>query len=166
MDVILTELSANTTMPWQVILLRLLGAVMLTGLIGLERESMHSPAGLRTHMLVSLAAALFCLVTLEMVGRDYPDNVRSDPLRMVEAVTAGVAFLAAGMIVFSKGEVKGLTTGASLWLASAIGLCAGLGLWPMAVMTTVIALVIIRLLRLVSKPAAGENGERPEQQGR
>lgn len=149
MDVIITELSGAPTLPWQVILLRLLGAVMLAGFIGFERETAERPAGLRTHMLVSLASALFCLVTLEMIGRDYPDNVRADPLRMVEAVTAGVAFLAAGMIVFSKGEVKGLTTGASLWLAAGIGLCSGLGLWPMAALATVIALVIIRLLRIV-----------------
>lgn len=151
MEALLAELEFTPNLPWSVLCLRLIGAVALTGIIGFERESSRKQAGLRTHMLVSLASALFCLVTLDLINRDYPGTVRTDPIRMVEAVTAGVAFLAAGMIVFSKGEVKGLTTGASLWLVAAIGLCAGLGLWPMAVLATIIAMIIIRLLKIVEK---------------
>jgi putative Mg2+ transporter-C (MgtC) family protein len=66
----------------------------------------------------------------------------------VESVTQGVAFLAAGLVVFSRGEVRGLTTGASLWLAAAVGLACGLGLWLLAATTTVLALVVIRLLKI------------------
>ena len=63
-----------------------------------------------------------------------------DPIRLVEAATAGVAFLAAGMIVLSRGEVKNLTTGAGMWLAAAIGLAAGLGLWPIAALAALLGL--------------------------
>jgi putative Mg2+ transporter-C (MgtC) family protein len=74
-----------------------------------------------------------------------------DPIRLVEAVTAGVAFLAAGMIVLRQGTVRNLTTGAGMWLAAAIGLAAGLGFWPIAGLAALLGLVIIGLLRAVSK---------------
>ncbi|AHM05097.1 Mg(2+) transport ATPase protein C [Roseibacterium elongatum DSM 19469] len=150
MQPILDEVLTLTALPWQVVLLRLAGALVLCGLIGLERESRKRPAGLRTHMLVGLAASLYCLIMLEVLdGADeYTDRVAMDPLRLIEAVTSGVAFLAAGMIIFNGGKVKGLTTGASLWLAAAIGLSAGFGFWFMAGATTLLALVIIRLVKL------------------
>ena len=68
-----------------------------------------------------------------------------DPIRLVEALTAGVAFLAAGMIFLSKGEVKNLTTGAMMWLSAAIGLAAGNGLWPIAALSALIGLAIVTL---------------------
>ncbi|QIE54949.1 MgtC/SapB family protein [Pikeienuella piscinae] len=151
MEALIAELEFTPSLPWSVLFLRLIGAVVLTAIIGFEREASGKHAGLRTHMLVSLASALYCLITLDLISRDYPGTVRVDPIRMVEAVTAGVAFLAAGLIVFSKGEVRGLTTGASLWLAAATGLCAGLGLWPMAVVATIVAMIIMRLLKVVEK---------------
>ena len=77
-----------------------------------------------------------------------------DPLRLVEATTAGVAFLAAGMIVLSRGKVKNLTTGAMLWLSSAIGLAAGSGLWVIAVLAAVLGLAIAVLRG--GRPDAGE----------
>jgi putative Mg2+ transporter-C (MgtC) family protein len=70
-----------------------------------------------------------------------------DPLRVIEAVTAGVAFLAAGFIVFAKGEVKGLTTGAGIWLAAAIGLSIGFGYWMIALSATILGVVVLALLR-------------------
>jgi putative Mg2+ transporter-C (MgtC) family protein len=140
------ELLQGTALPWQVIALRLLGALALCGAIGLEREARARPAGLRTHMLVGLASATYCLLMQEVVARfaGAGDDVRMDPVRIIEAVTGGVAFLAAGMIVFSGGQVKGLTTGASLWLAASVGLAAGLGLWAVAGMVTMLGLVVIR----------------------
>ncbi|MEL7279206.1 MAG: MgtC/SapB family protein [Pseudomonadota bacterium] len=157
MQPILDEILTLTSLPWQVVLMRLVGALVLCGAIGLERESRNRPAGLRTHMLVGLAAALYCLIMLEVLdGADeYTDRVAMDPIRLIEAVTGGVAFLAAGMIIFNGGKVKGLTTGASLWLAAAIGLSAGFGFWFMAVTTTLLALVIIRLVKLGEDQAHG-----------
>lgn len=73
--------------------------------------------------------------------------MQADPIRLVEAVTNGVAFLAAGIVVFSQGKVQGLTTGASMWISAAIGLAAGLGYWPIAVITTSLGVIVLALLR-------------------
>ena len=155
-DVLVREFTATLYLPWQIMLLRVLGATVLTGLIGLEREARGRPAGLRTHMLVGLAASSYCITTLELIALDYGTDVKLDPLRLVEAVTAGVAFLAAGMIVFSKGEIKGLTTGASLWLAAAVGVAVGMGFWPLAAMVTLAALTIIRAIGMLERQAENE----------
>lgn len=153
---LIEELTTATTLPLQVIVVRLLGALVFCGLIGFEREARHRPAGLRTHMLVGLASALYTLIMLEMLvqSRPYTGQIAMDPLRLIEAVTSGVAFLAAGMIVFSRGKVRGLTTGTSLWLAAAIGLSAGFGMWPLALVTTLLALIIIRLIKIAEEEAA------------
>lgn len=140
------EILRMPLVPLPVLALRLLGAVVLCGLIGFERESSRQAAGLRTHILVGLAACLYALITAEIVAGAEGELTRVDPLRIVEAVTGGVAFLAAGMIVFRNGQVRGLTTGAGMWLAAAVGLCAGLGLWVMAVAATVLSLCVMALL--------------------
>ncbi|ANT60928.1 MgtC/SapB transporter [Salipiger sp. CCB-MM3] len=130
---------------------RLMAAVVLAGCIGLERERREKPAGLRTHILVSVAACLFVLLGRELAAMDFggSSEQRNDPLRMIEAVTAGVAFLAAGLIFTSGGKVRNITTGASLWLAGAVGLGCGAGQMPLAAMTTVIVVTVLTLLRLV-----------------
>ncbi len=158
MQQILDDVFALTTMPWQVVLARLTGALVLCGLIGLERETRERPAGLRTHMLVGLAAALYCLIMLEVLAASdiYSDRISSDPLRLIEAVTGGVAFLAAGMIIVTRGKVKGLTTGAGLWLAAAIGLSTGFGFWLMAAATTALALIVIKLVKVAEDKAHGD----------
>jgi putative Mg2+ transporter-C (MgtC) family protein len=159
---LLEDMLDAPSLPAEVIFARLLGAVFLCGLIGLEREARARPAGLRTHMLVGLAAALYCLIMLEMIASadSYATNLAMDPLRLLSAVTSGVAFLAAGLIVFAQGKVRGLTTGASLWLTAAVGLGAGLGMWLIAVMGTLLALVIIRLVKRAEERAARRFGPR------
>ncbi|CAI9406185.1 Protein SrpB [Pleomorphomonas sp. T1.2MG-36] len=143
------EFSFEFPLPIEVLLLRTLGAALLCGLIGLERGAHKNPAGLRTNMLVGLAVATFCMITLYMMETLGDGNaaMRFDPIRLVEAVTAGITFLAAGVIVFTKGDVKGLTTGASMWLSGAIGLACGLGLWPVALLASFAGIVILWLLR-------------------
>lgn len=155
MDALLNDLTSTTSLSLGVIVLRLIGATALCGIIGFERETRNRPAGLRTHMLVGLAAALYTLIMLEMLADagSYSDRVAMDPLRLVEAVTSGVAFLAAGMIVFTQGKVKGLTTGASLWLCAAVGLAAGFGMWMMSAFTAVLALLIIRVIKYMEDGA-------------
>lgn len=147
-DILQGEFEGGILLPWTVILVRLIGSAFLAGLLGFERERHDRPAGLRTHMLVGVAATCYCIITLELISQDHGDNVRMDPIRLVEAVTGGVAFLAAGLIVFARGEIRGLTTGASLWLAASIGLAVGLGLWSLAATVTVLALLIVGLLRI------------------
>lgn len=149
MDWIMAELFAAPVLPWRVLLLRVMGAVLLCGLIGVERETKHQPAGLRTQILVGLASCLYAIVTLTIVAQAQGEYVRVDPLRIVEAVTGGVAFLAAGMIVFHNGQVRGLTTGAAMWLSAAVGLCCGLGLWGLAVLGALLSLLVMIALRRV-----------------
>ena len=139
-----------SAVPASAALARLLAAIVLGGAIGLERERQEKPAGLRTHILVSVAACLFVILGLELAALDFggAGEQRNDPLRMIEAVTAGVAFLAAGIIITSGGRVRNITTGASLWLAGAVGLGCGAGQMPLAAMTTVIVVIVLWLLRI------------------
>lgn len=147
-----------------VIAARLAVAGFLGALIGLEREIKRHPAGLRTHMLTSLAAAVFTIMTFEiyheMVELDVSSLARLDPIRVIEAVTAGVAFLAAGAIIRSgPRDIKGLTTGAAMWTAGAIGVAAGAGFFSIAVMVTVLVLLITALIGLVEKLFWGKGGD-------
>jgi putative Mg2+ transporter-C (MgtC) family protein len=175
MNDLLAEFTTTLDIPWSIWLVRLLGAVIFCGLIGFEREIDGRPAGLRTHILIGLAAALYCIVMLHMLRSDEfaDEHVRTDPIRVIEAVTQGVAFLAAGIVVFTRGQVRGLTTGATMWLSAAVGLACGLGLWPLALTVTVIAMAVIILLRAAEKragthkPGHGDEAagrtERPDQ---
>ena len=140
--------------PWPTAALRMAAALVFGGLIGLEREVSDKSAGLRTHMLIALAACLFTLIGFEMVG--FPvgpaeDTLRLDPLRLIEAVTAGVAFLAAGTIITNRDRVRGLTTGAGMWLAGAVGLASGFGRIGLALMATVFALIVLWMLRRLER---------------
>ncbi|PSK87162.1 putative Mg2+ transporter-C (MgtC) family protein [Limimaricola soesokkakensis] len=142
----------RATGPW-VAAMRLLAAIILSGIIGIEREWRGKPAGLRTHILVGLAAALFVMLGQEVTQLDFggTDDKRIDPLRLIEAVTSGVAFLAAGIIFTAKGEVRNITTGASLWLAGAVGLGCGAGQIPLAAMASVMVVIVLMLLREVER---------------
>lgn len=139
--------------------LRLLLAAAISAVIGYERESKGHTAGLRTHMLTSLAAAVFTILAFAIyVGHDRS----GDPVRIIEAVTQGVAFLAAGAIIQARGTVRGLTTGASIWMAGALGVACGAGFYSLAVMAAIAALVILRVLKWVE---TSENDVGPVVQG-
>ncbi|MFN7008867.1 MAG: MgtC/SapB family protein [Allorhizobium sp.] len=140
--------ATQTSLPLTVIMMRLLVAMLCGGAIGFERERKNRAAGLRTHILVCLSSAIVAILTIEIAHHAafQGDSARVDPLRLIEAITAGVAFLAAGMIVFSKGEVRGLTTGAGLWFSGSIGLAAGLGFWQVSLLATALALIVLWLL--------------------
>ena len=125
------------------IVVRLLVAVALGAMLGLQRESIGASAGLRTHMLVSLGSALFVLIPLQ-AGMEI-----ADVSRVLQGVTAGVGFLGAGAILKSQkeGEITGLTTAASVWLTAAVGIAAGMGREATAVLSALLALIILSLLR-------------------
>lgn len=153
MSEILEEIVRPTWLSFPVIAARLLFAALLGGAIGFEREWRNRPAGIRTHILVCVAAATFAILTIEIVhapvfGRE---SITVDPIRVVEAVTAGVAFLAAGTIMFSRGEVQGLTTGAGMWLAGAVGLACGLGLWQIAILGAGLVILVLGLLHTLEE---------------
>jgi putative Mg2+ transporter-C (MgtC) family protein len=127
-------------MHWEV-LAQIVVAAVLGAAIGVERELTAQPAGLRTHMLVSLGAALFTLVGLH-VG----DN---SPTRIAAQVVTGIGFLGGGAILREGANVRGLTTAASLWVTAAIGLAVGLQSWFAAAVTTVVGLAVLWLIRYV-----------------
>jgi putative Mg2+ transporter-C (MgtC) family protein len=159
MEQIIADLYPRTEVPYPVILARMAGAILLGAVIGAEREYQEHPAGLRTHILVSLAACVLAIISIESVHMAgfSDEQVRIDPLRVIEAVTSGVAFLAAGMIVFSRGEVKGLTTGAGMWLAGAVGLSVGLGYWFIAFFATLACFAVLFILGKIQ--IGRDNGE-------
>lgn len=150
------------------IAMRLGLAAVLGAVIGFDREMKNRPAGLRTHMLTALAAALFTVITFELhhVFVTRTPNSNADPLRVIEAITAGVAFLAAGSIFVSRGNVQGVTTGAGMWLAGALGLACGAGYFAVALIGLAIAMVIMTVLqpieRWLSPPDRRDIGKKPE----
>ena len=131
--------------------MRLVFALMFGAALGWEREQHNKAAGLRTHMMISVAACLFALLTIGLMKDSSiaGDSIRKDPIRLIEAVTAGVAFLAAGTIFTSGDRVRGLTTGAGMWMAGAIGAACGLGYLGLAVLAAVMALLVLWAIRLV-----------------
>jgi putative Mg2+ transporter-C (MgtC) family protein len=104
-------------------------------------------------MLTALAAALFTVLTFEIVNSDLlmHENTRVDPIRVIEAVTAGVAFLAAGTIIRGRGGVHGLTTGAGMWLAGSLGVASGLGYLAVAALAAAFGVAIISLLGQIER---------------
>lgn len=137
----------ETTTPQHIMLIRLGIAAILGGVIGFEREQ-HAAAGLRTHILIAVAACLYTLLTFEIFHlSDVVESGRSDPIRAIEAVTAGIAFLGAGAIFRSGLTVQGLTTGAGMWLAGAVGVAAALGYYGIGFAVAILAVVVLALMR-------------------
>lgn len=162
MQDILADIGHPTWLPFPVIAARLVLAALLGAVVGFEREWRNHPAGLRTHTLICLASAAIAILTIEIVHSPHFDDqsTQFDPIRLIEAVTAGVAFLAAGLIIFAKGKVLGLTTGAGMWLAAAIGLAAGLGFWQIAGFATLLAVIVLGVMHEVEKRFPGKPEER------
>ena len=132
--------------------LPILGALIAGAVIGFEREYRARPAGLRTHMLVSLASALLMLAAVHQVRwmSDTPgDILRIDPVRMAHGILTGVGFLCGGVIFREGFSVHGLTTAASLWTTSALGVLFGMGVWSLAIGGTIVTLAILGLFRMV-----------------
>ena len=134
--------------PWYIselhILLRLLLALLLGGLVGFEREQSNHAAGLRTNILVCLGSCLLMLLSMYGFSAfvDEP-NVRVDPARLAAAVITGIGFLGAGTILFTGKSITGLTTAASLWVVSAIGLAVGAGFYFASATATIMVLVTL-----------------------
>lgn len=121
--------------------IRLAVAMLLGGVIGFEREWRAKDAGFRTHFLVALGSALFCIVSQYGFGFDLKDSSR-----VAAQVVSGIGFLGAGTIIFQKNVVRGLTTAAGLWVTAAIGLACGTGMWVAAIATTLMMLIGLEVL--------------------
>jgi putative Mg2+ transporter-C (MgtC) family protein len=127
-------------MDW-VIIVQVVLATLLGAAIGIEREIGAQPAGLRTHMLVALGAALFTLA-------GDADAFGADPTRVAAQVVTGIGFLGGGAIFKEGVNIRGLTTAGSLWVTAAIGLAVGLRHWLAAVAATVLAMIVLWIVRL------------------
>jgi putative Mg2+ transporter-C (MgtC) family protein len=139
-------------MPLEVeLVLRLLMAAVLAGAIGLEREIRDQPAGFRTHMLVSLGACLFAVISaygwVPFAEANPNVQITVDPTRIAAQIVTGIGFLGAGAILRSGMSVRGLTTAASLWVVAAIGAAVGLGAYVVGAATSLIALLTLLFLR-------------------
>lgn len=128
------------------LVIRLFVAVILGAIIGYEREISHKPAGLRTHIFVCMGACLFTIASFFLIPSDAGGNY--DVTRIAAGVVAGISFIGAGSIIALRGDVKGLTTAASLWVIAAVGLIVGLGNYLLPIVATIIAYVILRLDRI------------------
>ena len=127
--------------PDSEIWLRLVLATIAGGFIGLEREVVHKPAGVRTHMLVCLGSAIFIIIVLQSIPLDMAGSA-------LAGITTGIGFLGAGTIFKTKSEVQGLTTAASIWAVASVGLAVGLGYYLLTSISVVLILLILHLNKL------------------
>jgi len=127
---------------------RLLLAIGLGALIGFERELKHRPAGLRTHMLVSLGATIFAVSSI---------SFEIEPARVAAGIVAGIGFLGAGTIIAHKGHVKGITSAATLWVVAGIGLASGIGEYYVAIISAAAVFLILRFEKVEKQIEPSKN---------
>jgi putative Mg2+ transporter-C (MgtC) family protein len=146
-------------------LLRLVAAMLMGALLGINREQRGKPAGLKTMTLVSVGAASFMLVSLELF-LSVPDTAsgaaRIDLTRVVQGVVGGIGFLGAGSIIRARGSVVGMTTAATIWTVGAVGLACGLGQFRLALLITLVAWVILVGFGFVERTWLGHPSGRRE----
>ncbi len=121
-------------------------ALLVGGMIGLEREKQHKPAGIRTNILICLGATVFTLISRQAALGD-----NSDPSRIVAQIVTGVGFLGAGAIMRQGTSVQGLTTAAEIWVAAALGICCGYEKYLMAILVGVVTIIVLETSRITSK---------------
>jgi putative Mg2+ transporter-C (MgtC) family protein len=145
-------------MDWTSDIVPVLLAVGCGAVVGLERQLKHKPAGLRTNILICLGAAVFTIISERMAGGQ--DSIT----RIAAQIVTGVGFLGAGAVIQDRGGVHGLTTAATIWLVASIGMACGARLYYLAVITTVIAIVVLIGLGQVDKHiGVGRNNGRKKE---
>ena len=166
MDEVMQALAAEFSLPdparLTTILVRVLVAALLGAVIGWEREQKGRAAGLKTHILVSVGSALFILAPT-LAGIDGGDNTR-----VMQGIVSGIGFLGAGAILRNRQgtQVEGLTTAASIWMTAAIGMAAGMGQEVLALITTLLAWVVVSAVpKLIGKTPAHQNRQGDEHRG-
>ncbi|MBN3883256.1 MAG: MgtC/SapB family protein [Nostoc sp.] len=142
------------TNDWLNISFRLCIALLMGATIGLERQIRRKPAGLRTHMLVSLGSALFTLIIMQTGGLQASPDALS---RVIQGIAAGVGFLGAGEIVRQSSqksqqlEIHGLTSAAAIWVSAALGIAAGCGLWQLGLIGAMLSFLVLNVFKRLEK---------------
>ena len=129
--------------------MRIFVAGLLGGVIGFEREFRAKEAGVRTHFIVALGSALFMIIS------QYAFSGRFDAARVAAQVVSGIGFIGAGVIIFQKNVVRGITTAAGLWVAAAIGLACGAAMYPVAIAATLMTVLVLETMHFITR-AYGE----------
>ncbi|MBA1333899.1 MAG: Mg(2+)-transport-ATPase-associated protein MgtC [Firmicutes bacterium] len=137
-------------LSWQVVLLRVTMAFVLSGIVGMEREFGNRPAGLRTHILVCLGSTLVMLVSFHLFEQ-YKFETSMDPARLGAQVISGIGFLGAGTILKEGASIRGLTTAAGLWAVACIGLAVGAGFYIGAIMVTAAMVITLTMVTEIEK---------------
>ena len=132
------------TIEWNFIL-RIFVAGLLGGLIGFEREFRAKEAGVRTHFIVALGSALFMLIS------QYAFSGRFDAARVAAQVVSGIGFIGAGVIIFQKNSIRGITTAAGLWVAAAIGLASGAEMYSVAIAATLMTVLVLETMHFITR---------------
>ena len=128
-----------------ILIFRLVVAGLLGGLIGMEREFRAKEAGVRTHFIVALGSALFMIISEFAFG-----SRQHDAARVAAQVVSGIGFIGAGVIIFQRNVVRGVTTAAGLWVAAAIGLACGDGMYAVAVAATLLTVFCLEMMHFVN----------------
>lgn len=135
------------------IIIRLLLSLVFSGLIGLEREKNNSGAGLKTHILVSLGATVIAMIQVDaiaLVSSINPKlNIRVDVVRLIAQVVSGIGFLGAGTIIVTKTSILGLTTAASVWCVSGIGLALGMGFYEISIAASLLIVLVLIVFKRI-----------------
>ncbi|GGH19642.1 hypothetical protein GCM10007036_22690 [Alsobacter metallidurans] len=147
----MNALLGASVIPFEDLLWRLGAAALFGMLLGIDREIRGKSAGIRTHMLVALSSATTMLIALELFEELSGAGKSPDPTRAIQGLAQAIGFICAGVIFVARGNVRGLTTAASLWMTSSVGMAAGAGMNRIAVTAVVLALLILTVLWVVTR---------------
>jgi len=147
-------------MDWTIDIIPVLLAVGCGAVIGVERQLMHKPAGLRTNVLICLGAAVFTIISERMAGSQEPIT------RIAAQIVTGVGFLGAGAVIQDRGGIHGLTTAATIWLVASIGMACGARLYYLAITATVLAILVLVGLGQVDKYLLSRHDDSKPDKGR
>jgi len=146
----ISQIIQSNEITWETALIRILVSFILGMLIGIEREAHHQPAGMRTHILISIGATVVMLISI-FIPQTFTNFQNGDPGRIAAQVVSGIGFLGAGAILKFGTDVKGLTTAASIWAMAAIGLAIGAGMFVIAFIGVGVVLFALTIMDLFEK---------------
>jgi len=139
--------------------------MVLSGIIGVERQLRRKTAGMRTHMLVCLGSLIFTLLGMDLFTREVTGFTAADstPLRIIEAIVGGLGFLGAGAIIQARGHIHGLTTATSIWTMGALGVAVGIGNYPLAISTTIFSYLVLSTIDVFEKKFVRTRAIKPKE---